>query len=162
MPGFALAIKTAEVFEANPRVEGLILLHHGIFTFGETAKESYERMIALVSLAENRRPAGKTQVFIAADGAEPGAPIGELAPIDEIAPILRGACSVADPAAVGAYRRMVLDFRTSPQILQYVNGRDIARYSQSGVVTPDHTIRTKNRPLIAPRANGAFSKIIWP
>jgi NAD(P)-dependent dehydrogenase (short-subunit alcohol dehydrogenase family) len=53
---------------------------------------------------------------------------------------------------------MVLEFRTSPLILQYVNGRDIGRYSQSGVVTPDHTIRTKNRPLIAPRANGALAK----
>ncbi|HZU90585.1 MAG TPA: class II aldolase/adducin family protein, partial [Stellaceae bacterium] len=46
MPGFLLAKKAAEIFEANPAVEGLVLVKHGIFTFGEDAKESYERMIA--------------------------------------------------------------------------------------------------------------------
>ncbi|MGA2440232.1 MAG: bifunctional aldolase/short-chain dehydrogenase [Tepidisphaeraceae bacterium] len=146
MPGFALSIRAAQIYEAQPQVEGLILLHHGIFTFGQTAQESYERMIDLVSLAEARRPAGKTQVFVAAD-----LPRGS-APVTQIAPIVRGACSIADPAVQGAYRRMVLDFRTSPIILQYVNGRELGRYSQSGVVTPDHTIRTKNRPLMAPPA----------
>src|SRR5205807_10659351 len=54
MPGFQLAKKAAEVFEADPAVEGLVLLKHGIFTFGETAQEAYERMIAAVSLAEER------------------------------------------------------------------------------------------------------------
>jgi NAD(P)-dependent dehydrogenase (short-subunit alcohol dehydrogenase family) len=48
------------------------------------------------------------------------------------------------------WRRMILDFRTSPAIQDYVNGADVARYAQQGVVTPDHTIRTKNIPLIAP------------
>ena len=144
MPGFALSIRAAQVYEAQPQVEGLILLHHGIFTFGQTAQESYERMIALVSLAEERRPAGKTQVFVAADLPPASAPVAQ------IAPIVRGACSIADPAVQGAYRRMVLDFRTSPIILQYVNGRELGRYSQSGVVTPDHALRTKIRPLITP------------
>src|SRR5438552_5413058 len=46
MPGFALAKKAAEIYEDDPAVEGLILLKHGIFTFGETAREAYERMIA--------------------------------------------------------------------------------------------------------------------
>jgi NAD(P)-dependent dehydrogenase (short-subunit alcohol dehydrogenase family) len=51
---------------------------------------------------------------------------------------------------------MVLDFRSSPAILDYVNGAELARYSQAGVVTPDHTIRTKNYPLLvpAPAADG--------
>ena len=43
---------------------------------------------------------------------------------------------------------MILDFRASPAILNFVNGAEIARYSQAGVITPDHTIRTKNWPLI--------------
>jgi rhamnose utilization protein RhaD (predicted bifunctional aldolase and dehydrogenase)/NAD(P)-dependent dehydrogenase (short-subunit alcohol dehydrogenase family) len=148
MPGFALAIQAAQIYESQPKVEGLILLHHGIFTFGETAQESYDRMIALVSLAENRRPAAKVSVFVA----------GNSAPATLIAPIVRGACSIPDPTVQGAYRRMILGFRTSPAILQYVNGRDITRYSQSGVVTPDHTIRTKNRPLISPPAPLPLSK----
>lgn len=53
MPGFALAKACAEAFERDRSVEGLILLKHGIFSFGETAKESYDRMIALVQTAED-------------------------------------------------------------------------------------------------------------
>jgi rhamnose utilization protein RhaD (predicted bifunctional aldolase and dehydrogenase) len=52
MPGFALAKKAAEVFVKNPAVEGLILDKHGIFTFGDHAREAYERMIEFVTLAE--------------------------------------------------------------------------------------------------------------
>ncbi|RXF70863.1 class II aldolase/adducin family protein, partial [Hansschlegelia zhihuaiae] len=52
MPGFSLAKAAAEVFEQSPKVEGLILLKHGIFSFGETARDSYERMIDLVAAAE--------------------------------------------------------------------------------------------------------------
>jgi rhamnose utilization protein RhaD (predicted bifunctional aldolase and dehydrogenase) len=57
-PGFGLAKAAAEAFDANPRVEGLILDKHGIFTFGETAREAYERMIAFVSAAEARLARG--------------------------------------------------------------------------------------------------------
>ncbi len=53
MPGFGLAKESAEVFEQNPKVEGLILDKHGIFTFGENAREAYERMIEMVTLAES-------------------------------------------------------------------------------------------------------------
>src|ERR1700741_3964996 len=63
MPGFRLAQKAAEVFEADPAVEGLVLLKHGIFTFGETAQEAYERMIAAVSLAEGRLAHRRKTVF---------------------------------------------------------------------------------------------------
>ena len=52
MPGFALAKKSAEVYETNTKAVGLILHKHGIFTFGESALEAYERMIEMVSLAE--------------------------------------------------------------------------------------------------------------
>src|SRR5712692_1003264 len=63
MPGFALAKKAAEVYESDPAVAGLILLKHGIFTFGETAREAYERMIAMVSLAEERVASGRRRIF---------------------------------------------------------------------------------------------------
>ena len=49
MPGFLLAKAAAEIFEADPAVEGLVLLKHGIFTFGDTARDAYERMIAAVT-----------------------------------------------------------------------------------------------------------------
>ena len=43
-----------------------------------------------------------------------------------------------------------MTFRTGPEILAYVNGAELADYSQRGVVTPDHIIRTKNTPLVVP------------
>ena len=72
-----------------------------------------------------------------------------------MAPILRGACSLADDKTEGAWRRLILDFRSNRAILDFVNGAELSRYGQAGVVTPDHTIRTKNWPLIvAPPADG--------
>lgn len=145
MPGFALARKTAEIARANPDVEGLILLKHGIFSMGATAEEAYVRMIDLVTMAEQRLAKATRKIF-------PGAALpSKPATAAEVAPILRGLFSL--PARSGgreAAQRFVFEFRSSPEILSYVNGREIARYSQQGPVTPDHAIRTKNVPFIAP------------
>jgi rhamnose utilization protein RhaD (predicted bifunctional aldolase and dehydrogenase)/NAD(P)-dependent dehydrogenase (short-subunit alcohol dehydrogenase family) len=142
MPGFLLAKKAAEIFEENESVEGLVLLKHGIFTFGDTARDAYGRMIDAVTGAEERLRRGRKNVFVAvtlpAVIAEP----------EEVAPILRGACALPDPAIAGAYKRFVLDFRGGPAVLNLANGADIQRYGRAGVATPDHTIRTKNYPLI--------------
>src|SRR6202023_2449469 len=81
MPGFQLAKKAAEVFEADPAVEGLVLLKHGIFTFGGDAKEAYERMIAAVSQAEERLAPRRTTVFAAARLPAQVAGVAEVAPI---------------------------------------------------------------------------------
>ncbi len=142
MPGFLLAKKAAEVYEADPTVEGLILAKHGIFTFGDTAREAYERMITHVSAAEDRLQKNRKPVFV------PASLPTKTASVADIAPILRGLLRARGKD--GAEQRMILDFRTGPAILNYVNGRDVARYSQVGVVTPDHTIRTKNWPVIIP------------
>ncbi|MGA7263925.1 MAG: bifunctional aldolase/short-chain dehydrogenase [Stellaceae bacterium] len=148
MPGFQLAKKAAEVFEADPAVEGLVLLKHGIFTFGDTAQQAYERMITAVSLAEERLARRRKSVFVAA-------PLPDaVAMAADVAPILRGACAIADPAGTDAYQRFVLEFRSDAAALNYVNGAELDRYGRAGVATPDHTIRTKNYPLIvtAPEA----------
>ncbi len=142
MPGFALAKMAAGVYESDPQVEGLILHKHGIFTFGETARESYERMIALITRAEERLHENRKAVFVGAHLPQ------AIAPVAVVAPILRGACSLRDDQIEGSWRRLILDFRTGPAILNYVNGAELARYSQAGVVTPDHAIRTKNWPLV--------------
>jgi rhamnose utilization protein RhaD (predicted bifunctional aldolase and dehydrogenase)/NAD(P)-dependent dehydrogenase (short-subunit alcohol dehydrogenase family) len=142
LPGFGLAKKSAEMFDAGPKVEGLILNKHGIFTFGATAREAYERMIEMVSLAEARIKRGRRAVFATAQLPQ------KLAPLAEVAPILRGACSLKDLKVEGAWRRLILEFRSNQAILDFVNGAELARYSQTGVVTPDHTIRTKNWPLV--------------
>ena len=144
MPGFLLAKKAAEIYEADPAVEGLVLLKHGVFSFGDTAREAYERMIAIVTLAEERLRRGRKSVFAAASLP------AQVADAAEVAPILRGACALPDPAAAGLYKRFVLDFRGGPEVLNFVNGAELPRYGLAGVATPDHTIRTKNYPCIVP------------
>jgi rhamnose utilization protein RhaD (predicted bifunctional aldolase and dehydrogenase)/NAD(P)-dependent dehydrogenase (short-subunit alcohol dehydrogenase family) len=142
MPGFSLAKLAAQVYDANPAVEGLILHKHGIFTFGESARESYERMIALVTRAEEHLNKNRKAVRVSARLPQP------IAPLAAVAPVLRGACSLQDDRIEGAWRRLVLDFRTNSAILDFVNSSDLAHYSQSGVITPDHAIRTKAWPLL--------------
>jgi len=149
MPGFGLAKEAAEVFDRNPKVEGLILDKHGIFTFGANAREAYERMIEMVTLAEVRLTKNRKSVFVSAQLPQSS---GALA---EIVPILRGAVALPDPKNEGAWKRLVFDFRTSDAILNFVNGADVGRYARGGVITPDHTIRTKNWPMIAPAPDGS-------
>jgi rhamnose utilization protein RhaD (predicted bifunctional aldolase and dehydrogenase)/NAD(P)-dependent dehydrogenase (short-subunit alcohol dehydrogenase family) len=149
MPGFGLAREAAAVFEQNTKVDGLILDKHGIFTFGASAREAYERMIEMVTLAEGRLRKNRKAVFATAQLPQSA---GRLA---DIAPILRGTVALKDAKVEGAWQRLVLDFRTGDAILNFVNGAEVARYSQAGVITPDHTIRTKNWPLVVPAPDGA-------
>ncbi|MGD9847336.1 bifunctional aldolase/short-chain dehydrogenase [Pseudorhodoplanes sp.] len=148
MPGFALAKEAADVFDADPDVEGLILDKHGLFTFGDTARQAYERMIEMVTLAEARLAKNRKAVFVSAQLPQSA---GALA---EIAPILRGAAALPDPKIEGAWKRLILDFRGSDAILNFVGGAEAARYATAGVITPDHTIRTKNWPMIVPAPDG--------
>src|SRR5665213_2337251 len=143
IPGFALAKAVADVFDKNPKAEGLVLLQHGIFSMGDTAEQAYGRMIEFVTLAEERLQRQRKSL---AQAALPK----DLAKLPQIAPILRGAVAIEKDANAGTVKRQILDFRTNEKILAYVSGADVARYSQVGVVTPDHTIRTKNWPLLVP------------
>jgi NAD(P)-dependent dehydrogenase (short-subunit alcohol dehydrogenase family) len=70
----------------------------------------------------------------------------------QVAPVLRGACSEPDDKLEGAWRRLVVEFRNGEAIRHFVNAKDLDRLSQTGVITPDHTIRTKNWPLVLPAA----------
>jgi rhamnose utilization protein RhaD (predicted bifunctional aldolase and dehydrogenase)/NAD(P)-dependent dehydrogenase (short-subunit alcohol dehydrogenase family) len=152
MPGFELAKKAADVYETNTAAIGLILHKHGIFTFGDSAEDAYERMIEMVSLAEARLRRGRRAVFATAQLSQ------VLLPLVDAAPIVRGACALKD-AAGGAHRRLILEFRNSDAILNFVNGAEVKRYATAGVVTPDHTIRTKNWPLVleVPQESGNFA-----
>ncbi len=141
MPGFALAKKAKEVFDAAPDVEGLVLLKHGVFTFGETAEESYRRMIEMTTLAEEAIERRRSKSFAAASLP------ARIASVAEVAPLLRGLCA---SDAQGAGQRVILDHRASDQVLTYVGAEGIDRFSQQGTVTPDHVIRTKPKPLLVP------------
>ncbi|MEA2883735.1 MAG: hypothetical protein QOH32_2991 [Bradyrhizobium sp.] len=153
MPGFGLAKAAAQVFDAVPSAEGLILIKHGIFSFGADARQSYERMIALVNSAEAWIAKNRRRTLV---GAKlPDRP----ARLADVAPIVRGACALADAGNEGAWKRFILDFRGSDAVMNFVNGGEVARYGQAGVVTPDHNIRIKNWPLVvAAPAKGALAE----
>lgn len=147
MPGFALAKSAAEVFERDRSVEGLILDKHGIFTFGETAKEAYDRMILFVSMAED---------FVKERGRRPFTPARlpeDLGTGRDIAPMLRGAVSVRK--AAGSVDRMVSVLRTSPDILDFVNAAEVEDMASRGVSTPDLSIRIKTGPMVLRAPSGS-------
>ena len=143
MPGFGLARQAIEVFERAKPGDGLILGKHGIVTFGDTAHEAYERMIEMVSRAEEFIDRNAKSVVFARLWRE-------IAPLAAVAPIVRGACSAKDDTTEGAWLRLALEFRRSSRMLDFFDGTDLERLSRAGVVTPDHTIRTKNWPLVLP------------
>jgi rhamnose utilization protein RhaD (predicted bifunctional aldolase and dehydrogenase)/NAD(P)-dependent dehydrogenase (short-subunit alcohol dehydrogenase family) len=141
MPGFGLAKQAIETFERAKPSNGLILSKHGIVTFGESAREAYERMIEMVSLAEDFIARRRKAAAVAAP--TPGKTAA-------VAPIVRGACSLKNEKIEGAWRRLVVEFRGSAAVLAFLDNKDLGRLSESGVITPDHTIRTKNWPLVLP------------
>jgi rhamnose utilization protein RhaD (predicted bifunctional aldolase and dehydrogenase)/NAD(P)-dependent dehydrogenase (short-subunit alcohol dehydrogenase family) len=144
MPGFGLAKKAIEVFERLKPSDGLILSKHGIVTFGEDAHEAYDHMVEMVTVAEDFLERHGRPRVIATLRRDP-------AQVTAIAPIVRGACSQNDDKTEGAWRRLVMEFRAGETVLSLLES-DLPRLSQGGVVTPDHTIRTKNWPLVLPRA----------
>ena len=142
MPGFALAKKAQEVFEQNDAVEGLLVLKHGIFTFGENAKDSYDRMINLVNKAELEisKRLKKRKFFLKETPSS-------LILASKLAPILRGMLALEQG---GVKQGFVFDFRTSPKILDFLAGKALRVYRQKGTITPDHIIRTRAFPMIVP------------
>lgn len=147
MSGFQLAQATACAYKENPRVEGLLLLQHGIITFGDTARESYDRMIAWIGRAERSvargRPSRWSPVRLP--------PTARRLTVEETANTLRGEMHRADPRG-----HMIVRHRTSPAIRRFVDSRQSESLSQQGPVTPDHIIRTKSYPVLlpAPEKNG--------
>jgi len=137
MPGFALAQLAAGAYEANPKTEGMVLLKHGIFSWGPDAKTSYERMIEFVDMAEQRIRRGPARPRSRAVLPAPSASAAQ------VAPIIRGALS-------RGFAPLVLDHRAGAQVLDFIGGEEVAGYALGGVVTPDHVIRIKPWPLILP------------
>ena len=146
MPGFALARKAAELFEEKPGCEAMILLNHGAFTFGETAREAYERMIRLADRAEAHLAKAPAKVF--ASAALPERP----ARPEEIAPLLRGLLARPAENPDGEPMRFVLAFRGGEHIRRFVDGAEVSRYGLAGTVTPDHSLRIKSWPVLLPAA----------
>ena len=136
MPGFGLAKKIQEVYSKNPNINCLILLNHGIFTFADDAKTSYNLMIKYVSDAEkaiNKLKRKKiTQVKKLKFKFTP----------EDVAPILRGLLSENKD------NKFILNFRKNNKLDYFINGKHVNRYANEGTATPDHVIRVKPFPLI--------------
>ena len=135
MPGFELAKKATEVFEKNPKVKGLILLNHGIFTFGKTAKQSYERMIRYVSLAE-RELKSKSRYIKNNQYKE------NIITPSNLSNIFRKYLSTS---LKDEYKRKIICFSNFKLINQFFDNNIYLKIN--GPVTPDHVIRIKHKPL---------------
>lgn len=140
MPGFALAQLAASTFDAAPTAEGMVLLKHGLFTWGEDARTSYERHVEFAGMAEMALAGGK-RTFVQVKLPE------KTATAAEIGPILRGALARLSGASD---KGMILDHRSTDDVLQFVGAADLDRLAHAGPATPDHVIRIKPWPLVLP------------
>jgi len=137
MPGFDLAQLCAQRFpaEAGPNTIGMVLMNHGVFSFGATARESYERMIALVQLAEDYL--GRKRAWTLPppkNGAADSAIRGDLARLRH------------EVSAVAGFP-LVMRCHRDARALSFARRPELPRIAQ-GPATPDHAIRTKRLPLI--------------
>ncbi|MDP6476677.1 MAG: bifunctional aldolase/short-chain dehydrogenase [Nitrospinaceae bacterium] len=139
MPGFDLAKAAAEVYEKNPDVKGLFLVNHGLFTFGDTAKESYDRHIEAVQQAEDFIASHDTKTL---SPVATGTPASEDEMLSAIAPCLRGLYTEETGQS------WVIHYREDPIARDFASSKECADWSQIGTATPDHVIRTKQKPLL--------------
>ena len=145
MPGFDLAKKINEVYSKKPNINCLILLNHGIFTFADDAKKSYDLMIKYVSEAEKAIKKLKTKKIKQIKRFK------NKFSAHEIAPILRGLLSENND------QKFIINYRSNKNLDYFINGRDIKNYSTKGTATPDHVIRVKPFPLIiTPKPNSSI------
>jgi rhamnose utilization protein RhaD (predicted bifunctional aldolase and dehydrogenase)/NAD(P)-dependent dehydrogenase (short-subunit alcohol dehydrogenase family) len=143
MPGFDLAKVCAEAIAAAPGASGMILMKHGVFTWSDDARESYEAMIEMVDRAERHLAKGRARPFT------PAPQPANLASPAEIMPMLRG--RLAQPTAIeGRPKRMVLTFRTGPAILDLCNATNAADLVARGNATPDHVLHIKRTGVALP------------
>lgn len=141
-PGFDLGLQLRDCLNQNPGIRGIMLGSHGLFTWGDTAYESYvntleviERCAQYIENAVAKQPA----VF-------GGERIQALTPIERtkqaalLAPMLRGFCS--------SQNKMIGHFTDDDRVLQFINSKDIDRLAPMGTSCPDHFLRTKISPLV--------------
>jgi len=119
----------------------VILDKHGIFTWGQTALESYERMIANVTRAERYVEEQRTEY----SRRTLSGPSSELSA--RVAPIARGALGRL------SNQSWIASFRSTPAMVAFSDRDDLARVTGLGCATPDHVIRTKPWPLVVPQVN---------
>ena len=137
MPGFDLARLCAELFPKHAGADtiGMVLMNHGIFSFGMTARESYERMIALVDMAERYLKEHGAWSLEQKNGKAAPAPVTDLAQMR---------ASISSTAGFP----LVMASHGDARAAAFITRKDIATVSQQGPATPDHVIRTKRLPML--------------
>jgi rhamnose utilization protein RhaD (predicted bifunctional aldolase and dehydrogenase)/NAD(P)-dependent dehydrogenase (short-subunit alcohol dehydrogenase family) len=138
MPGFDLARVCAELFfqQLNPQTIGMVLLNHGLFTFGATARESYERHIELVNMAEEYLQQQGVWELPLAEHPAPSAPVREERAL------------LRQQISASAGTPVIARFYSDAASMAFTSRPDLGTVSQQGPATPDHIIRTKRLPMV--------------
>ncbi len=146
MPGFMLSKKVNEIYSKNPKINCLILMNHGIFTFSNDAKEAYSLMIKYVSQSEKAIKNLKVKKIKQIKN------YSTKFKAHEIAPIIRGLSSNNND------QKFIVNYRLNKDLKYFMNGKNVRSYSSRGTATPDHVIRVKPFPLIiTPNKNSSIN-----
>lgn len=141
-PGFELGLMLRKCLDENPGIRGIMLGSHGLFTWGNTAYESYINTLEVIErcaeyLEENYGKKGPVFGGQKIESAEKEQRNKQAA---AIAPVLRGFCS--------SERHMVGHFTDDARVLEFINSNDLDRLAPLGTSCPDHFLRTKISPLV--------------
>jgi len=140
-PGFDLGLKLKACLDANPGIRGIMLGSHGLFTWGNTAYESYINTLEVIeTCARYLDQHSKKEKTFGGQVVKPLSKEQRLAQAAELAPLLRGYCS--------SQNRMVGHFSDDESVLEFINSADLSRLGPMGTSCPDHFLRTKISPLI--------------
>ncbi|AMQ20569.1 bifunctional rhamnulose-1-phosphate aldolase/short-chain dehydrogenase [Geobacillus thermoleovorans] len=139
-PGFTLSKMIAEGVKNNPNAELVLMEKHGLVTWGDTAKECYDKTISIINEAEQYIQAriDEAQVF-GGQKYEPLPAAERRAVFAQVLPVIRG--------AVSDQKRMIVTYDDADDVLQFVNSYDAPVLSQVGAACPDHLVHTKRVPL---------------
>jgi len=141
-PGFDLGLQLKECLDSNPGIRGIMLGSHGLFTWGNTAYESYINTLEVIEKCASfleQKISGNGSVF----GGQKAAPLAAEARQQQaslLAPILRGFCS--------SQTRMIGHFTDDQRVLEFIGSNDLDRLAPMGTSCPDHFLRTKISPLV--------------
>lgn len=141
-PGFDLGLQLRDCLEENPGIRGIMLGSHGLFTWGDTAYESYVNSLDVIEACANyiEENLGKQGPVFGGQKIESLSSSERQNQAVKLAPILRGFCS--------SERHMIGHFTDDPRVLEYINSNDLERLAPLGTSCPDHFLRTKIQPLI--------------
>jgi len=141
-PGFDLGLKLGAVAEANPRLKGVVLGGHGLFTWGATSKACYETTIAMINKASAWLAAHARGAAFGGEGVKALPPERRREVAAKLMPAIR--------RRISAGERKVGHFTDAPEVLEFVDSRDVKVLAALGTSCPDHFVRTKIRPLVLP------------